>query len=305
MDAKAVVEALNEPQNAYPRRAIQAAMDHPDEVIPHLLEILKAALEEPERYTNSEVNNILLPTYAVYLLSHHEVREAHELLIDLASLPEDRAFAIFEDTIHEAFPEALWKTCGGDATAIKGLIENKKANEYCRAAAMRALLFGVAEEAISREDAVRYFQGLFTGEEASIDESMVWNGAASALLRLWPGESMEVLLEAFDEGLIDPSFVSMESIEAAHEMDQEACLNEFKRRALKALAVTPHDALESWALFRAQAPPQEDSGEDSDEWDPPFTSAEPRQRKQRNAAVKKKRKQSRAARKKGRRKKKR
>ena len=291
MDANEIMKALDSPARVYQRESVQAAMDQKDEVVPLLRDHLEQVLLEPEKYADPEYES-RLSLYAVSLLGHHRVRETHPLLVALMSLPGEKPFDLFGDAVHEIFPKALWKTCGGDPSDIIRLVENREANEYCRSSAIRALTYGVAEKSLSREEVVEFLQGLFTGEESSWNEPMVWNVAASVLADLWPGESMNVLQKAFDDELIETFFINMEDIEFHFQKDKETQLNAFERRALKDLARTPHEDLHGWACFNSKQSRA-----------PVFDLSLSKQRKR--SAAKKKRKQARASRKKGRSKKKR
>ena len=293
MDADKIVEALNGPADVYQREAVQAAMDHPDDVVPLLLEHLEEVLKEPERFVATDETS-QLPVYAVVLLAHHQVLAANRLFVDLLSLPDETPFDLFGDLVNESFPIALWKTCGGDVTAIKQLAENSEANGYCRSSAIRSLSYGVAEGVLSREEIVKYIQSLFQLEEPPWSDGMVWNTAASALSRLWPGESMEVLRKAIDDGLVSPGYIGIRSIEAALEEGKEARLATLQQRSSKDLGEDPHEAMEWWACFQ---PERYRGGGGLG-----ALLQEPRQKRQKKAGAKRKRKQARAARKKGRRK---
>ena len=296
MNAKEIIQALDGPADVYQRQAVQAAMDQKDEVVPLLLEHLEQVLLKPETFCPDEYESSL-PLYAVVLLNHHRVVEAHRLFVALASLPGEMPFDLFGDVIHHGFPEALWKTCGGDPADIIRLVENREANEYCRSSAIRALTYGVADGGLSRKDVVEFLRGLFTGDEASPDEPMVYNGAASALADLWPGEAMDVLRRAFDKGLVERFFVGIDYIEDSLEAGKEAQLTSLERRVRQELDQTPHEALESWACFNPYpARSKHDAGGS--------TAASPREKshpsRRPKRAAKKKRKQARAARKKSR-----
>ena len=128
--------------------------DRKDEVVPLLLTHLKQLLLDPEKYVPPEYESHL-PLYAVYLLSHHRIREAHPLIIPLMSLPKEMPLDLFSDTIHEGFPIALWKTCGGDPSDIIRLVENRKTNEYCRASAIHALSYARVSTFLRSEEALR------------------------------------------------------------------------------------------------------------------------------------------------------
>ena len=291
MDANEIMKTLDDASCVYQSEAVQAAMDRKNEVVPLLLEHLEQVLLDPEKYTDPEYESHLL-LYSVYLLSHHRVREAHSLLVALMSLIGETPFNLLGDAVHEGLPKALWKTCGSDPADIIRLVENRAANEYCRSSAIKALTYGVAEKSLSREEVVEFLQGLFTGEESSPIKPMIWNSAASALGRLWPGESMDVLQKAFDDELIEPFFINMENIEFYLEEGKETRLATFELNALNDLDRTPHDDLHWWACFN----PRRSQG-------PLFD--EVRVKKQKRSAAKKKRKQVKAARKKARSRKKR
>jgi hypothetical protein len=248
MNANEIMKALDSPARVYQREAVQAAMDPKDDVVPLLPAHLEQVLPAPEKYVTPEYESNL-PLYAVYLLSHHRVREAHPLFIALMSLPEEMPLDLFSDTIHEGFPIALWKTCGGDPADIIQLVENRKANEYCRASAIHALSYGIAEKVLPREKVVEFLQGLFTGEESTPNKPMIWNTATSTLARLWPGESIHILEKAFEDELVEPFFIGMEDVEHYLEERKEARLAAFERGALKELARTPHEEMSWWACF--------------------------------------------------------
>ncbi len=288
MNAKEIVSVLDSPGSKYPREAIDAAMAQKDDVIPLLLDDLRFACEDPYDFFDAKEESFI-PIFAVYFLGLHRVREAHPLLISLASLPGELPFHLFGDAVHELFPTALWNTCGGDPTDIIGLIRNKTINEYCRTAAVWALPYGIVENTLSRETVIVLLQGLFSGDESSRDEPMIWNSAAEALTELWPGESMDILRKAYSDGLIEPDYIALTDIENKFNQGKEARLAKFKEGVERDINRTPHEELQMWSHFSpasARAPsPSRDS-------------------KNKRSTEKKKRKQARAARKKGRSKKK-
>jgi hypothetical protein len=290
MDTNEIIEALGGTDRVYPREAVQAAMDQKDEIVPLLLEQLTQALEGPEKYAESNTESFL-PIHAVYLLSYHRAREAHPLLVALMSLPGEMPFHLFGDAVHEGIPMALWNTCGGNPTDIIRLIENRAANEYCRSSAIQALTYGVAEKTLPREDVVKFLQGLFTGDEAAMGETLIWDAAASALADLWPGESMDILRKAYEDRLIDPGYINIHNVEFHLNQGKETQLAVFDQKALKDLGRTPHENMQHWAYFNPRSIQR-----------PLFD--ESLAEKRRRTTAKKKRKQARASRKKGRSKKK-
>jgi hypothetical protein len=94
------------------------------------------------------------------------------------------------------------------------LIENADANPYVRWAAMGGLTALVASGQRSRDEVVSYFHGLLHKLERV--PGTVWGGLTSACLDLWPGEVMEELRSAWDEGLIPPDIVNWDDVVRDH-----------------------------------------------------------------------------------------
>lgn len=248
-EAMAILQA---PVGKYPREAVQAAMEQRDEMVPLLLAQLERARNDAQRYLQ-ETDGSFGPIHVLSLLGYHRVHEAHAHIVALASLPGELPFDIFGDAVNEILPKSMWQTSAGQASEIIGLIRNTQANEYCRASAIEALLFGVAEQRLSREEIVDFLQGLFTGEESTTDEPMIWNAAALALSELWPGESLEVLRKGYQDGLIESGYLDFDDIERDVEPGKEATLARFFKRRLAELKATPHDDLSGWAAFEQRS----------------------------------------------------
>jgi hypothetical protein len=300
IDVGEIMTALDAPVRGYEREAVQAAMDQKEEVCPLLLEYLTRVLRDPAKYSDPDENDSFLPIYAVTLLGHHRVREAHTLLIELMSLPGEMPFDLLGDAVLSVCIPALWKTSGGDPTDIVGLIENRRTNGYCRSSAIKALTYGVADGTLPRERVIEVLQGLFTGDESSPADPLIGSYAAANLAKLWPGESMEVLKKAYDDGLIERGYIGLQDIEAYLDEGKEARLAAFEREALKDLAATPHEDLQWWACFQREG--GRPSGLDRRRTGRGSSLTE--QRKRTANKMKRKRKQARAARKKARTKKK-
>ena len=287
MDPQEIMKILSAPTSRYPIDAVQAAMNQRDDVVPLLLHELERAREDPEEYLD-DTDGLFLPIFVLILLGYHRVPEAHALIVDLVSLPEELPFDLFGDAITELLPKVLWQTSSGDASNIIRLMRNKAANEYCRSSAIRALEFGVAEKRLSREEVVELLQELFSDANADVPGSLIWSSAASSLTDLWPGDSMEILQKGYDDGLIEPGSINMSDIVRYLEPNKETVLANSERVRMRDLQRTPHEDLSSWAFFKT-------SSRNVLSWD-----NESRKRERIRATAKKKRKQARKSRKKGR-----
>jgi hypothetical protein len=292
MDQIEIMNALRAPIDKYPREAVQAAMDQKDDIVSPLLDELKQALEDPEQYIERTYSSFAI-IHVIVLLGYHRVHEAQALIAALLRLPGEMPTELFGDALFEIVPQVLWQTAAGDTAEILELIRNREINEYCRTSAIAALMFGVADKTVPRNEAVTFLNGLFTKDEAEPDEATVWSEVAWSLSDLWPGDSMDVLRKAYDEELIDPAFISMEDIDNDFQKGKEAMMSAFEERRLRDLAKSPHDELSRWSCFNTSPSPVT----------PSFRDISVSNEKNR-AAAKKKRKQARTSRRKGRAKKK-
>jgi hypothetical protein len=123
------------------------------------------------------------------------------VIVDLASLPPEIPHDLFGDSITERLAAILFETCGGSIERIKELLLNQKADEYCRSAASRALVYAAVEGTVPREDVLALFGSLFTGNEAD-PGSDFWAFVASSVCDLYPEELMEAIQKAFEDRLI-------------------------------------------------------------------------------------------------------
>jgi len=209
----------------YPRDLLDLALEREEELIPHLLGILEDLLADPCPYADRQWP--YGPIFAMQLLAHFENRDANETIVKVMSLPMEVLDPLCGEMITEDFARILYQTCGGRYDKIKELILNKAADKFARGSAMNALVLGVLFGDLPRQEAMDFFVGLFRGAEAG-DSSYFWDQAASCIHDLYPEEQMEIITDAYEQGLIWPGFIGIESFEEALAQDKEAFLQERK-----------------------------------------------------------------------------
>jgi hypothetical protein len=161
MDQIEIMNAIRAPIDKYPREAIQAAMDQKDDVVSPLLDELKQALEDPEQYIERTYSSFTI-IHVIVLLGYHRVHEAQALIAALLRLPGEMPNELFGDALFEIVPQILWQTAAGHTAEIAKLIRNKEINEYCRTSAIAALMFGVADKTVPKNEAVTLWKTLIT-----------------------------------------------------------------------------------------------------------------------------------------------
>ncbi len=242
-EARALVQALCGPSPRYKRSEVEAVVARREETAPYLLEILRAALADPEGYL-AELGENFDPLYAVALLAHLRESAAHDLLIELCRLPTEQFERLIGGFITEGMERALFATCDGRTDRIRELLLDPRADAYLRAQAANALAMAV-------------HQGLLAAQlvpDVANPDSYFWNGICAAMLQLHPVEHAEALLRAWDERLIDPFMFHRLDIEEAIARGPEAAVAGLAGDVEQALTPNVHDWLGWWACFHPILP---------------------------------------------------
>jgi hypothetical protein len=246
-----ILAAFETFDGTYKRAEVDAALALQDEITPHLIGILEQVLAAPVKYAQEP--DYFGHVYALQLLGHFKEPRAHDVIVDLASLPPEVPHDLFGDTITESLAAILFGTCGGSIERIKELLLNRNADEYCRSAAARALVYAAVEGAVPREQVLALFGSLFTGDEAPSDSDF-WSFVASSVCDLYPEELMDVIKKAFADGLISDWIIGYASFEETVRRGKARALQEVKENLERYTPASFHDRMSWWACFREEKP---------------------------------------------------
>lgn len=249
-DIKATLFAFDQLSDTYLRAEVEAALAHQQELTPHLITVIESVANNPLLYSLEQRN---AHTYAASLLSHFGEPDAHLALIRAFSIPEEQLVDIWGDMTTETLPTMLYRTSGDSMEAIKELVANREVDQYVRCAAMEALSYCVAFQPACRDEVVHFFHGLFTGEEAARD-SYYWANMAATLCDLHPGDSMDILRQAHEAGIIHKGFISWENIEEAGRKTREQALASLQAWVTSRMPVDVHAYISWFAEFHQEEP---------------------------------------------------
>jgi hypothetical protein len=244
-----ILAAFETFDGTYKRDEVDAALELQKEITPHLIGILEKVLAAPDTYAQRA--DYFGHMYAIELLGHFREVRAHDVIVDLASLPPEVPHDLFADTITEGLASILFATCGGSVERIKELLLNREADEYCRSAAARALVYAAVEGTVPREEIVALFGSLFTGNEAE-PGSGFWGFVASSVCDLYPQELMDVIGQAFEDGLISGWFIDYASFEETLARGKNRALKRARDNLKQYTPRSFHDRMSWWACFRQQ-----------------------------------------------------
>lgn len=209
MEIAHILEELAFDMGSLPREAIEAAVAKKDQLTPHLLQILEAATENIEEII--EYDNYQGHLFSMYLLAQFREKKAYPILIKLLSFPGEIPHAILGDVLTEDLCRIIASVQDGNIDPIKKLIENPATNLYVRTALLSSLVILVGYGLKARSEILHYFQNLM---DNSLERkpSFVWDHLMLCACELYPDELIHSMQKAYQDQLVDPTFLSLEDV---------------------------------------------------------------------------------------------
>lgn len=223
MELADILKSLEYVRGAFPKEAVFKAIERREDIIPEMLRILERDIIRAEMGDLDFAENYFGTIFSLYLLAQFREPRAYPLVVRLARLPQEVQDALVGDFITEALDRVLASVCGGDTGPIESLIEDPSVDEYSRAAGIDALKILVSVGVKARDEVVAYYKSLFNGRlERSF--SFTWCQLVSAATRLHPEDVYEEIIAAYEDGLVEDFYMSLEDVEKVRNMSSEKVL---------------------------------------------------------------------------------
>jgi hypothetical protein len=245
-DVTQLLEAFKIFDGIYKREQVDAAIELKEEITPFLIEILEKVLANPDAYLEND--DLYDHIYSFMLLGHFRETKAHNVIVDLFSLPNKIPHELFGDLSTSDLPVVLLRTSGGSIERIKSMATNKDVDDYCRISALNAMAFAVVEGIASREEVISFLGTLFTGNETDKDSDF-WGLLAGLAYDLYPEELMDTIKQAYNDNLIASGLIRYEDFEQALEDGKEGCLERLRTNLKRQSLDNIHDSMSWWACF--------------------------------------------------------
>ena len=252
MSIDEILKSLAVFDGKYKRAEVDAAIANREEITPRLIEVLEGVLANPEKFAEDEI--YFAHVYALMLLGHFREAKAHRTIIALSSLPGDLSYRLFGDSITEDLPIILLRTCNGSIEAIKGLVQDKGADDYCRGAGGKAITYGVVEGIVSREEALSLLGGMLE-ESATEVHGVFYDMIAVSIHDLCPEGLMDRIEAAYAKGFINPGYIEFESFREAVSRGKEKCLLDLRAEMEDRSLDDIHGSMSWWACFHERDEP--------------------------------------------------
>jgi hypothetical protein len=247
MGTEEILRQIERWTGRFAREAVEAAVIRQEEIALELLRILESTVKRA-REIDAE-GGYMAHLYAIFLLAQFREPRAYPLLTQFALLDGDLLHSLCGDFITESLGRVLASVSGGDTSGIRSIIENERADEWARGAALVGITTLVAEGQQSRGAAIGYFAELFRGG-LERRPSEVWNSLVASSCDVYPAELLDDIKQAYREGLVNPGNIGIEDVKC------DLALGE--SRVLARLAANPHhrmvrstvDEMGWWACFQ-------------------------------------------------------
>ncbi len=246
MDIETIRRKLEFNTGRFPADAVRAAIEQREAMTPVLLAALQKAADAPEEIKRKP--SFILHIYAMYLLAQFRERAAYPLLVKFFSTPGEITLDTTGDVVTEDLGRILASVCHDDLEPIKRMIEDPAVNEYVRSACLRALTVLVAEDKLDREQVVDYFHNLFHGR-LEREPGFIWSALVVACCDLYPEELVHDIERAYEDGLVDPFDIRMESVLDALAVGEEEIVQRSKQRRGGLIEDTVAE-MRRWACFK-------------------------------------------------------
>lgn len=249
MNIEEIIERLKFYDGTFPRQALKEAMARREQITPVLLQILEEAAHNIEDVYEQE--DYMAHIYAMFLLAQFREKRAYPLVVDFFSAPGDISLEATGNVVTEDLAQILASVCCGDVSLIRQLAENEAADEYVRNAALESLVYLVAAGQMAREDVLAYYKSLF---ESGLPKqpSHFWNGLVSCCTDLYPEEVYPQIEQAFEDDLIDESFIDLDFVDGQLALGREEVLARLQDDRYRLVENTIEE-LEWWDCFQPPA----------------------------------------------------
>jgi Protein of unknown function (DUF1186)/SEC-C motif len=247
MDTAEILSHFERATGKFARDAVEAAVAHREEVTPELLRILEETVERAAELAPDR--EYMAHLYAMFLLAQFRETRAYPLVVRFALLPGDVLDLLCGDFITMDLGRVLASVCGGELEGIKSVIESENADKWARGAALSSLVTLVAAGQKGREEIVSYFGRLFRGKLRR-EWSHIWDALVSSTCDLYPAELLNEIERAYEDDLVDPSFIGFDDVKRDLAMGKDQVLAGLADDPNYRLVEDTTAEMGLWACFR-------------------------------------------------------
>jgi hypothetical protein len=202
MEPAAILDQLIHSEDL-PKEALRAATERRADMVPLLIEQVQ---NYPTGSDHGRKTNAPL-FFIFHLLGEWGETSAYRVLARfLRRHPDDVDMAI-SDAVTETAHRVMAAVFDGDPQPIYDIILDENADEFVRSRMCETLAMLVVQGRLDREEAASFLRDCWINLQPR-DGCFVWSGWENAIALLGLSELSGIVREAFDRGIIDPTWLS-------------------------------------------------------------------------------------------------
>jgi hypothetical protein len=206
MEPAAILDALVRSEDL-PREALRAAAERRADMVP----LLVAEIESYAAGGGRRVGNTPL-FFIFHLLGEWGEASAYRALARLLRCPPDDVDAAISSAITMTTHRVMAAVFDGDPHPIYNIILDENADEFVRSRMCETLAMLVLQGRLDRAEAASFLGDCWINLQPR-DHCFVWSGWQSAIALLGLVELRDIVKEAFDREIIDPSWLDYQDFE--------------------------------------------------------------------------------------------
>jgi Protein of unknown function (DUF1186)/SEC-C motif len=208
MEPAAIIDHLLHSEDL-PREALRAARERRADMVPLLIEQIENYVSADDA-AKPKGNAPLF--FIFHLLGEWGETSAYRALARFLRSPPDDVDAAISDAITVTAHRVMAAVFDGDPHPIYNIILDEDADQFVRSRMCETLAMLVLQERIDRDDAAAFLRDCWINLQPRAD-CFVWNGWQSAIALLGLVELKDIVKEAFDREIIDPTWLSYQHFE--------------------------------------------------------------------------------------------
>lgn len=228
----------------YPAEAVKYALEHKEEAVPELLDIMSHTVENAKALAVDSKFQLHFP--AVFLLAYFHETKAFQSVVRVLSLPDALAFDLYDDAITEDFSRIIASVYDGNLDKVKAVIQNTSLDEFVRIVMLESLLSLLSRGILGREQVAPFFVELFRSG-IDIDDTYFWVSLIHCCALIHPGEFMEDIKKISDRDELLKREIDFELLDIQYRKSVPEALRELSANE-EYFFITEDDVnmLESW-----------------------------------------------------------
>jgi len=187
MNTDQFIKIISTAQNRSLKKEFAWAAKNKDLLIPHLLKILKESISTKKELSYKDTGLSM----ATFLLAQFREKRAFPLIIALLKKMKGSLYENILNNELEFIPNILASTFNGKLKPLYDLIEDKKAYEFSRVAALETLTALFDTEQVKRKILITYFEKLLDRHIKHNDDHDFSRWIAEEALKIYPIEIIQ------------------------------------------------------------------------------------------------------------------